>query len=99
MKLAMALHRACSSPSNAPILVGDEFCGLLDRVTACVVARCLRKSLDAMPNLAALVVTSHDDLAMPLAPDVRVHCDFGRTIIRYNARRGTGPSNGKGATS
>src|SRR5438874_6520375 len=58
------------------VIAADEFCAVLDRVTACVVARNLRKAIDAMPNIAVVVATSHDDLERALRPDLAVRCDF-----------------------
>lgn len=59
------------------ILAADEFAAPLDRVTALVVARALRKAVDRQPNLCAIVATTRDDLLPALAPDVHVRCDFG----------------------
>jgi len=53
--------------SGAEVLIADEFCAALDRVTAKVVAwqlaRHIRKS-----GRAAVVATSHEDLKRDLAP-------------------------------
>lgn len=59
----------------------DEFAALLDRVTAAVVARALRRLTDRSAVLGAVVVTSHDDLFAALQPDVHVVCDFGSVRI------------------
>ncbi|HEY7087644.1 MAG TPA: AAA family ATPase [Tepidisphaeraceae bacterium] len=81
LRLAMAIHRA-TGPS---ILMCDEFAALLDRVTAAVVARALRRTIDhSSGQLGAVLVTSHDDLLEALAPDVHVYCDFG--TITMNRR-------------
>jgi ABC-type ATPase involved in cell division len=90
-RLARALHMAATrivaaDASGAgdcfPILVCDEFAALLDRVTARVVSRCLRLSIDAVGRLAALVATSHDDLEPALKPDTVIDCDFGHFSTR-----------------
>jgi ABC-type ATPase with predicted acetyltransferase domain len=52
---------------------------VLDRVTAMVVARALRKSIRG--PLSALVATAHDDLIDALQPDLLVTCDFERVAI------------------
>ena len=78
--LAMMIARAAGA-SSAAVIAMDEFAALLDRVTAIVVARALRKLIDRTPTLAAIVVTSHDDLARALMPDVSVVCDFGETRV------------------
>ena len=70
------------STETAPaVIVCDEFAAVLDRVTACVVSRALRRSIDHLPNLCAIVATSHDDLIDALSPDTIVRCDFGRVTI------------------
>jgi ABC-type ATPase with predicted acetyltransferase domain len=51
------------------VIVCDEFAALLDRVTARVVAFGLRKRI-AGTKVAALVATSHDDLAEDLGAEV-----------------------------
>lgn len=82
LKLALALLRC--RQSLRPILVCDEFATVLDRITACVVARTFRKSIVA--PLSALLATSHEDLASALRPDLVVRCDFGRIEIHYVSR-------------
>ena len=67
--------------SDAPLLLADEFCATLDRLTAKVVAYQLRKfitaSLTTPTPRAAIVATTHDDLLSDLAPDVLVYKDLG----------------------
>lgn len=63
------------------VLACDEFCAILDRVTAKVVARTLRRTIDQSPNVCAIVATSHDDLVEALRPDVLIRCDFGAAEI------------------
>ncbi|HEV7300830.1 MAG TPA: hypothetical protein VGN72_15800 [Tepidisphaeraceae bacterium] len=72
LRLARAVHDA---PPKS-ILIADEFAAILDRVTAHVVARALRRAIDASPRLGAIVATSHDDLGGALVPDLVVRCDF-----------------------
>ena len=90
-RLARGLHLAATrivaaDASGAgdcfPILVCDEFAAVLDRITARVVSRCLRLSIDAVGRLAALVATSHDDLEPALKPDTVIDCDFGQFAVR-----------------
>jgi len=61
--LAMALAR-----SEATVVV-DEFCAMLDRVTAAVVAHNVRRFADRFGR-TFIVATSHDDLLDDLRPDV-----------------------------
>jgi ABC-type ATPase with predicted acetyltransferase domain len=75
-RLALALCRANSR--REPVLIADEFCALLDRVTAAVVARSLRRAICDDTNLRAILATSHDDLVGALRPDLHIRCDFGR---------------------
>jgi len=77
LRLALAVHTA-SRHRNA-VLVCDEFAALLDRLTAAVVSRAIRKLIDASPVLSAVVATCHDDVIKPLKPDRIVRCDFGET--------------------
>ncbi|MBC8105564.1 MAG: AAA family ATPase [Anaerolineae bacterium] len=106
LRLAIALLRARApsrarprsqedaSPHDASpraVLICDEFAALLDRVTASIVARTLRRSIAS--DASALVATSHEDLVGALDPNVVVRCDFGRVTIE---RRRSGSSPWKG---
>jgi hypothetical protein len=85
LRLALAVARALKAPpgptgeETVTVLAIDEFAALLDRVTARVVARALRRLVDrpGRPRLAAIVATSHDDLRLALAPDRTIVADFG----------------------
>ncbi len=84
LRLAAALQQAESA--GDAILVCDEFAAPLDRVTAAVVAHALRRSVDGSLGpgrraMAAIVVTSHDDLISSLRPDLHVCCDFGSVLL------------------
>jgi ATPase subunit of ABC transporter with duplicated ATPase domains len=93
LRLALALYRAGAhhepvdaggpvvAPDRPSLLICDEFAALLDRITAAVVARALRRTIDAHPHLRAIVATSHDDLLRPLQPDLHMRCDFGEIFI------------------
>jgi hypothetical protein len=86
LKLALALNQASLASSNArlrTILCADEFCTVLDRVTAMVVARTLRRAV--RPPLGAIVATPHDDLSDALQPDLIFTCDFEKG---FTLRRG-----------
>ncbi len=65
-----------STPPGGSVIVCDEFAAVLDRLTAMIVARCLRRAIDAHPNVAAVVATSHEDLIAALKPDVVVAVRF-----------------------
>jgi ABC-type ATPase with predicted acetyltransferase domain len=78
LRLAMALERSrLDQDRSAPTLVCDEFCAALDRITAAVVSRALRKAIDGRSPVGALLATSHEDLASALRPDRIYRCDFG----------------------
>lgn len=76
---APLLPAARSGPLTSCTIVCDEFAAVLDRVTACVIARSLRRAVSAAPELLrAVVATSHHDLIDALSPDLIVRCDFYR---------------------
>jgi len=83
------------------VMAADEFCAVLDRVTACVVARNLRKVVDAMGTIGVVVATSHDDLELALKPNVIVRCDFqGKwTVTRDERPAATGRAAGRNCGS
>jgi len=90
LKLAIAMEQATSAPSrkfSRAIIAADEFAAILDRITAFVVSRCVRKLINAdcksrgPAAASAILATSHDDLIVPLAPDIIVDCDFSRLRV------------------
>lgn len=91
LMLAMAVAAAgrADAPAATAVIAMDEFAALLDRITARVVARALRRlvrpvqNLDdsATPQLSAIVATGHDDLVDALAPDTIITCDFDDYVI------------------
>jgi hypothetical protein len=88
LRLALGLARARPAQGrDLCVLAIDEFAAPLDRVTARVVARALRKAVSARRDLCAIVATSHDDLVGALAPDVVVRCDFGAFDVREGGSR------------
>ncbi len=84
LRLALALAgsappaSSCPEPPGHRILACDEFTSPLDRLTARIVARTLRKAISAHGHLSAIVATAHDDLLDCLAPDIVIHCDFNQ---------------------
>jgi ABC-type lipoprotein export system ATPase subunit/GNAT superfamily N-acetyltransferase len=63
--------------------IADEFCSVLDRDTAKIVAFNLQKVARQMGK-AVIVATTHTDLSEDLAPTVHVHKRFGKEIsINY----------------
>lgn len=86
LRLAIAVHRATkivarqgSAGARAgagAVVLADEFANSLDRITARIVSRNLRRALTGSA-VAAILATAHDDLEPALAPDSVIHCDFG----------------------
>ena len=87
LRLALALSRISNpvemrgmgSCTQLPVscLLSDEFTTLLDPITACVVARVLRRAISPDSNLCALLACSRTDILRALAPDLIIRCDFG----------------------
>jgi ABC-type ATPase with predicted acetyltransferase domain len=75
------------------LLLLDEFAAVLDRVSGQVIARSLRRAVEAEPlacRPGVLVATSHDDLIAALRPDRVIRCDFGRYAVVMAARAAVG---------
>ncbi|MGN6368188.1 MAG: ATP-binding cassette domain-containing protein [Phycisphaerae bacterium] len=70
--------------SEGDVLVADEFCATLDRVTARAVAfqvgRFVRESVGSARPRAVVVATTHEDLAEDLRPTVRVWKGVGGRV-------------------
>ncbi len=83
LRWAIALWRATKDrKTNRKVIVtSDEFCSVLDAVTARVVSRCLRRMISQFPTVSAVVASARDDLIPALQPDTRVACDFGTTSV------------------
>jgi len=76
--LALVEEDACG---RAPVLVlADEFGATLDRTTAHVIARNVRKWVDRTPNVCFVAATTHDDLLEPLSPDVLIEKPLGEGV-------------------
>ncbi len=73
--------RSALKPANRVILSADEFCAVLDTVTARILSHCLRKSIDANRSVAVVLATARSDLEPALHPEVTVHCDFGQYAV------------------
>jgi ABC-type ATPase with predicted acetyltransferase domain len=88
LRLALALSRArktyhlggMGSRILVPVscLFCDEFTSLLDPISACVVARVLRRAITPDSNLCALLACSPTDILRALSPDLIIRCDFGK---------------------
>ena len=81
LQLAQAL--ALSSRSCAPlcIILADEFGATLDRITAKIIARQIRKwTRTSKTPLCVIAATMHDDLLESLEPDLLVEKGLGTAI-------------------
>lgn len=81
LRLAMALAHAEYKGPGPAFLFADDFAAGLDCITACVVARVVRRAIDDRFYLGAVIATAREDLTEPLSPDVVAQCDFGRTAV------------------
>jgi ABC-type ATPase with predicted acetyltransferase domain len=77
-RLRLAALGPDPSEAGTRILACDEFGGLLDPVTACVVARALRRAITAEAGRAAVLVSSRPHVLQALQPDWVATCDFGQ---------------------
>jgi len=62
------------------VVLVDEFGSTLDRVTAGVIARNVRKWTSREKSVCFVVATAHDDLLEPLEPDVLIEKDLGGRV-------------------
>jgi ABC-type ATPase with predicted acetyltransferase domain len=94
-RLALAL----STVSGGGAIVIDEFCSLLDRITARIIAANCRKFADRFA-VTFVVATAHEDLAEDLAPDLHVEKLYGdRVLVRSAAGENTNDSKGSNDTN
>ena len=69
--------------SNAQFWIIDEFCSLLDRDTAKIVAYNVQKQARRLGK-AVLAATTHTDLFEDLAPSIHIHKGWGKRIsVKY----------------
>jgi ABC-type ATPase with predicted acetyltransferase domain len=74
------------TPGALTVLIADEFGATLDRVTAAVLARNLRRWSRKVSNICVIVATTHDDLLEPLEPDVLIEKHLGETLEVHTRR-------------
>lgn len=89
LRLAIAVRRATDIAvrRGSAIVLADEFANSLDRITARIVARNLRRALSGSA-IGAVLATAHDDLEPALAPDSVIHCDFGAWQCHHTQQEG-----------
>lgn len=76
---AMAMVEAETLPNVRKFILADEFCATLDRVTAKVIARNVRKWVNAA-GVCFVAATTHDDLLESLDPDTLIEKHLGETM-------------------
>lgn len=80
--LALAMHRALNQRPR-PMLLIDEFCSTLDRITARNIARTFHRWIKA-ERLRAICATANDDILETLAPDTLVYQPLHAAAIVRN---------------
>lgn len=76
---AMAMIEADVCPHRQEVVLADEFCATLDRTTAGVLARNVRKWVDSA-DVCFIAATTHDDLLESLNPDVLIEKQLGESM-------------------
>jgi uncharacterized protein len=76
---AMAMIEEDVIPGRLRVVLADEFGATLDRVTAKVIARNVRRWASAQ-GICFVVATTHDDLLEPLDPDILIEKHLGESM-------------------
>ena len=76
---AMAMVEARVLPNQLQIILADEFCATLDRVTAKALARNVRKWV-TRTKVCFIAATTHDDLLESFAPDTLIDKQLGEHL-------------------
>lgn len=81
LALTMAGVESDHAPRTLHVVLADEFGATLDRLTAQIIARNLRKWVTRQPQpLAFIAATTHDDLLEALQPDTLIVKHPGQSI-------------------
>ena len=78
-QLARCMARVAATHTSLPIVLADECAATLDRLTAQVLARQIRKWVHRTP-VCFIAATTHDDLLEPFEPDVLIEKHLGETL-------------------
>lgn len=90
--LARLIERATHADELAEIVIlADEFGATLDRLTASVAARNVRRWVDRRPRVCFIAATTHDDLIEALEPDVLICKPLGGGIEIHRRSRHRDP--------
>ena len=74
LDLAIAIHNATQLAQRGPkLILVDEFLSTLDRPTARLTCRAVRRLAHTLHDIRLLLATAHDDLARDLQPTLIVH--------------------------
>ncbi len=76
---AAVKHATTSCAEQVAVILADEFLATLDRITATIIARNVRKWITRTGH-AFICATTHDDLLEHLQPDLVIHKDLGDAI-------------------
>ncbi len=76
---AMAMTEEDVLPRIKKIILADEFCATLDRTTAKVIARNVRKWITTT-SACFIAATTHDDLLESLDPDILIEKHLGESL-------------------
>lgn len=76
---AMAMIEENVCPQRQKLILADEFCATLDRDTAKVIARQVRKWV-AKTSVCFIAATTHDDLLEAIEPDILIEKNLGESM-------------------
>lgn len=79
LHLAQAMHLVELHGREPTVILADEFSATLDRLTARIIARNVRRWARTVP-VTFVAATTHDDLLEPLDPDLLIYKDFGESL-------------------
>jgi len=89
LRLAQAMEMVESSGAELTVVLADEFAATLDRITAMVIARNVRKWTRRCGRpVCFIAATTHDDLLEALEPDVLIEKGLGGAMEVAEARHG-----------
>ena len=80
LRLAQTFALVESGGGRPAVVLADEFGAALDRVTAGVIARNVRKWVRRHRSVCFVAATTHDDLLEALDPDLLVFKDLGQDM-------------------
>jgi ABC-type ATPase with predicted acetyltransferase domain len=82
-RLALALAAVSAPGAGRRFIFADEFCSLLDRITAACISHSIRKFADRY-KVTFILASAHQDILSDLLPDAIVTRDLsGNTEITY----------------